>query len=102
MKRVTHNNNNVAFEQILTGRLGVCESRCENENEKKVPADTAQTDTHLISGRTRRTSSISPPREPQPPTPAPVTPRRLDSGLPGNRNATISLNHRQIITDESL
>lgn len=40
------------------------------------------TNTYPISGRTHRTSSVSPLREPRPPTPAPVTPRRSDSGLP--------------------
>lgn len=62
------------------------ELQSENKNEDKVPVDTAQTDTYLISERTGRTSSVSPPREPQPPTPAPVTPHRLDSGSPRNRN----------------
>lgn len=62
------------------------ELQSENKNENKVPVDTAQTDTYLISERTGKTSSVSPPREPQPPTPAPVTPHRLDSGSPGNRN----------------
>lgn len=37
---------------------------------------------YLISGRTRRTSSVSPPREPRRPTPAPAAPRRSDSGSP--------------------
>lgn len=42
------------------------------------------TRTYPVSGRTHRTSSASPLREPQPPTPAPVTPHHSDSGLPGN------------------
>lgn len=57
---------------------------CEPQSENKVPEDTARTDAYLISERTDRTSSVFPLREPQPPTPAPVTPHHLDSGSPGN------------------
>lgn len=59
------------------------EPQSENINENK--GSGRQMETYLISGRTRRTSSVFPPREPPPPTPAPVTPHRSDSGLPGNR-----------------
>lgn len=97
VKSVTRNN--VAFELNPTRRLSFfllkpSQPQSENKNENKVPADTAQADGYLISARTRRTSSVSPPREPQPPTPAPATPHHLDSGLPGNRNndMTIRLN----------
>lgn len=80
---------NVAFELNPTRRLSFLhlkpsKPQSENKNENKVPVEKAQTYRYLISGRTRRTSSVSPPREPQPPTPAPVRPHHLDSGSPGN------------------
>lgn len=44
----------------------------------------ARADEYLISGRTRRTSSVFPPGEPQQPTPALVAPHRWGSGWPAN------------------
>lgn len=70
------------------------QSEPQSENINRNKGSWRQMEMYLISGRTRRTSSVFPPREPLPPTPAPVTPRRSDSGLPGNRRnkrKTVSL-----------